>query len=279
MRAAADCACSRHPPVDNGDGKGTHVDNGNDKPRVINIATSANAQTNAQRQAKWRSANRDKHRERNRELMRQRRADGGRRDVHGRAHQGPRRPQPRPDNRRSRHLRQGKGYLPGNRTSATRLLRETPDAEDYGFILAQFKRRWPSMDADDMGYALGYALGRLSERDRVLESMPAVTEGKLARVTKTTAKKATTKRTKPPKGTAHTNGNGHHQDADPETLVTLSANDFEPGEPTGPGRPAKVPPPIRSHRRSHVQARCHRRRACQGLRGRDRHNLAMAIYA
>ena len=62
---------------------------------------------------------------------------------------------------------------------ATRLLRETPDAEDYGFILAQFKRRWPSMDADDMGYALGYALGRLSERDRVLESMPAVTEGSL----------------------------------------------------------------------------------------------------
>ena len=63
-------------PVDNGAGKGTRVDNGNDKPRVINIATSANAQTNAQRQAKWRSANRDKHRERNRDLMRQRRADG-----------------------------------------------------------------------------------------------------------------------------------------------------------------------------------------------------------
>ena len=61
--------------VDNGDGKGTHVDNGNDKPRVINIATSANAQTNAQRQAKWRSANRDKHRERNRELMRRRRSE------------------------------------------------------------------------------------------------------------------------------------------------------------------------------------------------------------
>ena len=61
-------------------------------------------------------------------------------------------------------------------------------------------------------------------------------------MTKTTAKRATTKRTKHPKNAANTNGNGHHQDADPETLVTLSANDFEPGEPAGPGRPPKYLP-------------------------------------
>jgi hypothetical protein len=56
---------------------------------------------------------------------------------------------------------------------ATRMLREEPDAEDYGFILSQLKRLWPSMDAEDRAYALGYALGRAAERDRLLATIPS----------------------------------------------------------------------------------------------------------
>lgn len=56
---------------------------------------------------------------------------------------------------------------------ATRELRDNPDAEDYRFILNQFKRLFPGMDAEDRSYALGYALGRLAERSRILAAMPA----------------------------------------------------------------------------------------------------------
>src|SRR5262245_6578191 len=51
-------------------------------------------------------------------------------------------------------------------------LRGDPRPDDYGYVLAQIERRWPRMPDTDVTYSVGYALGQLAERDRLLEHAP-----------------------------------------------------------------------------------------------------------